>query len=55
MFEFMMFQSQAKNTIEDFVTKLQDHSPFQMANNGDEITKGLIKVYNHLIDNNLIK
>lgn len=54
-FEYMMFQSQAKDTIEDFAIKLKAHSPFQMVNNGDEITRRLLKVYNHLIDNNLIK
>ena len=55
MMEYMMFQSQARNIIEDFTIKLQNHSPFDDVTNGRKITLGLLKVYKHIIGNNLIK
>ena len=59
MFGYMMFQANAKDNIiqamETLQEVLQNQATYEPLERDVILTKGLIKVYNHLIDNNLIK
>jgi len=53
MFEYMMFEMKAKEMIRDLANSLQEQSPFAAIERNSAIINGLLKVYNHLLKQNL--
>ena len=53
MFEYMMFEAQAKNIIGDLIKSLQENSPFAQFEKCSLITNGLLHVYRHMLTQDL--
>jgi hypothetical protein len=53
MFDYMMFEIKAKEMIKDLVDSLSQQSPFSAIERNSAITNGLLKVYRHLLTQNL--
>ena len=53
MFDYMMFEIKAKEMINDLIESLSHKSPFSAIERNSSITNGLLKVYRHLLTQNL--
>ncbi|KOO68549.1 hypothetical protein ACU52_07720 [Xylanibacter rarus] len=49
MFEYMMFEMQPAEIINDLIISLKESSPFRMIERNGLITNGLITIYEDLI------
>lgn len=50
---YMMFEMKAKEMIGDLIKILTQESPFAQIESNSVITNGLLKIYRHLINQNL--
>ena len=53
MLEYMMFEIKAKEMIRDLISTLTQESPFAPIERNSAITSGLLKIYQHLINQKL--
>ena len=53
MLEYMMFEIKAKEMIRDLISTLTQESPFSQIERNSAITNGLLKIYQHLINQKL--
>lgn len=53
MYEYMMFEIQAEEMIKSLIESLKKQSPFSAFERNSAITNGLLKVYEHLLTQNL--
>lgn len=53
MFEYMMFESKAKEMIKALIDSLNERSPFEPFERNSAITNGLLQTYRHLLKQNL--
>lgn len=53
MFEYIMFDTRAKEMVQELANSLKKQSPFALIERNSAITNGLIKVYEHLLKHHL--